>query len=57
MASSDRRTNETITYITGGCMLLGMAIGWYFSAFLIGMFGGLGLGLLIAAVVRARSAR
>ena len=33
-----------------GCMFLGMAAGWYFQAFQIGMFGGMGLGFIMMAV-------
>lgn len=33
-----------------GCMFLGMAAGWYFEAFQIGMFGGMGMGFIMMAV-------
>ncbi len=36
-----------------GCMFIGMALGWYFKAFNIGMFGGMGIGFIMSAVVYA----
>ena len=36
-----------------GCMFIGMAIGWYSGAFNIGMFGGMGVGFIMMAVVIA----
>ncbi|MBI3502359.1 MAG: hypothetical protein HY063_11250 [Bacteroidetes bacterium] len=34
-----------------GCMFIGMALGWYFDAYQIGMFGGMGVGFIMMAVV------
>jgi len=34
-----------------GCMFIGMAIGWYIDRFQIGMFGGMGVGFIMMAVV------
>jgi F0F1-type ATP synthase assembly protein I len=34
-----------------GCMFIGMAMGWYFDAYQIGMFGGIGVGFIMMAVV------
>lgn len=34
-----------------GSMFIGMAAGWYFNALNIGMFGGMGLGFILMAVV------
>ena len=34
-----------------GCMFIGMAAGWYFGAYQIGMFGGMGVGFIMMAVV------
>ncbi len=34
-----------------GCMFLGMAAGWYFHNLNIGLFGGMGLGFIMMAVV------
>ena len=36
-----------------GCMFLGMAIGWYTHSFTIGLFGGIGVGFIMSAVVWA----
>lgn len=36
-----------------GCMFLGMAAGWYFGKFLVGMFAGMGIGFILRAVVIA----
>lgn len=33
-----------------GCMFLGMAAGWYFGNFSVGMFGGMGMGFILMAV-------
>lgn len=37
--------------IIGGCLFIGMASGWYFNKLIIGMFAGLGLGLLLYGVI------
>jgi len=34
-----------------GCMFIGMAAGWYFGRMTIGMFGGMGVGFILMAVV------
>jgi hypothetical protein len=34
-----------------GCMFIGMAVGWYIDRFQIGMFGGMGIGFIMMAVV------
>lgn len=34
-----------------GCMFIGMAAGFYFDAMVIGLFGGMGLGFIMMAVV------
>ncbi len=34
-----------------GCMFLGMSAGWYFGNLNIGLFGGMGLGFIMMAVV------
>jgi hypothetical protein len=36
-----------------GCLFIGMALGWYFRAFNIGMFGGMGVGFILMAVTIA----
>ena len=39
-----------------GCMFIGMAAGWYFEDIKIGLFGGMGIGLIMMAVVVVSSA-
>lgn len=39
-----------------GCMFLGMAAGFYFHAVQIGLFGGMGLGFIMMAVVAISNA-
>ena len=39
-----------------GCMFIGMAAGWYFGKMTIGMFGGMGLGFIMMAVVTMSAA-
>lgn len=39
-----------------GSMFIGMAAGWYFGNFLIGMFAGMGMGFILMAVVIASQA-
>ena len=34
-----------------GCMFIGMAAGWYYDNYQIGMFGGMGIGFIMMAVV------
>ena len=34
-----------------GCMFIGMALGWYFEKFNIGLFAGMGAGFIMMAVV------
>jgi len=34
-----------------GCMFIGMALGWYYDDYQIGMFGGMGVGFIMMAVV------
>lgn len=36
-----------------GCMFIGLAVGWYFGNFIIGMFAGMGLGFILMAVAYA----
>lgn len=42
--------------LIAGCLLGGMAAGWYTGRFMVGMFGGLALGLILYAVVVLSSA-
>ena len=39
-----------------GCMFIGMAAGWYFEAYNIGMFAGMGVGFIMMAVAIASQA-
>jgi len=39
-----------------GCMFIGMAAGWYFEHFNIGLFAGMGMGFIMMAVVIASAA-
>lgn len=52
--------NENITkaagLIVGGCLFLGMAAGWYMGRLTIGMFAGLGVGLLLYGVIMLSNA-
>ena len=34
-----------------GCLFIGMALGWYFGDIKIGLFGGMGIGFVMMAVV------
>jgi len=34
-----------------GCLMLGMATGWYFGDIKIGLFGGMGVGFVLMAIV------
>ena len=34
-----------------GCLFIGMAAGWYFSDIKIGLFGGMGIGFVVMAIV------
>ena len=36
-----------------GCMFIGMALGYYFGANKIGLFGGMGVGFIMMAVAQA----
>ena len=54
MEDNNNEAKKTAQKVGGllfvGCMFLGMAAGWYFEAFQIGMFGGMGLGFIMMAV-------
>lgn len=39
-----------------GSMFMGMAAGWYYGNFTIGMFAGMGIGFILMAVVIASNA-
>ena len=55
MENTDKETKKTAQRVGGllfvGCMFLGMAAGWYFGTMTIGMFGGMGIGFILMAVV------
>ena len=47
----NRSTKKAGGLLFVGCMFIGMAIGWYIERFQIGMFGGMGVGFILMAVV------
>jgi len=48
--------NEKVSgLLTGGCLLLGMGVGFFVGKMLAGLFIGLGIGLLAAAAYRVRN--
>ena len=49
--------NNTINsgVLIGGFTLLGMAAGWFFGDFKIGLFTGIGLGLVLSAFLTKKS--
>jgi hypothetical protein len=51
--NSDKKQNiqKASGLLVGGCLFLGMAAGWYFGKMLIGMFAGLGIGLILHGVI------
>lgn len=55
MESTDKTAKQTAQKAGGllfvGCMFIGMAAGWYFGNMLIGLFGGMGIGFFMMAVV------
>lgn len=42
--------------LIAGCLMAGMAVGWYINRFTVGMFGGLGMGMILYAVLVLSSA-
>ncbi|HNR20436.1 MAG: hypothetical protein IPJ79_08170 [Bacteroidetes bacterium] len=56
---SDNRKEDikkASSLIIGGCLFIGMATGWYCNKLIIGMFAGLGLGLLLYGVITLNEA-
>ena len=43
-------TNQTTWMLVAGCMFIGIAVGRYVGAMQVGVMGGMGAGLLIAAI-------
>ncbi|MEW6470114.1 MAG: hypothetical protein AB1458_14400 [Bacteroidota bacterium] len=43
--------------LLAGCMFLGMAGGWYFQDIKIGLFAGMGVGLIMMAVTVLSASR
>ena len=39
-----------------GCLFIGMSAGWYFGDIKIGMFGGMGIGFVVMAIVALSAA-
>lgn len=44
-------TKKAASLLFVGSMFIGMAGGWYFGSFNIGMFAGMGIGFILMAVV------
>lgn len=40
-------------YLFVGSMFIGMAAGWYFGRFNVGLFAGMGIGFILSAVAYA----
>jgi hypothetical protein len=38
-----------------GCILLGLAVGWFVGNVVVGIFGGLGVGFIAMAIIRFRT--
>ncbi|HET7818930.1 MAG TPA: hypothetical protein VFL70_06450 [Bacteroidia bacterium] len=58
METQDQKSNKRKSSQVGGlmfvgCMFIGMAGGWYFGNFTIGLFAGMGLGFIMMAVTYA----
>lgn len=55
MENTDKSAKETSRRVGGllfvGCMFIGMAAGKYYDNMTIGMFGGMGIGFIMMAVV------
>lgn len=53
---NDSKEKEKVSgMITGGCLLLGMGIGFFAGKLLAGLFIGLGIGVLAGAAYRVRN--
>lgn len=46
-----KSTAKAAGYLFVGCMFIGMAAGWYMHDLLPGLFGGMGIGFILSAVV------
>jgi len=53
MEQNDKRKNVSMAaaFLFVGCMFLGMAAGWYLHNMKLGLFGGMGIGFILSAVV------
>ena len=58
MADEDRKARkETGGLIVAGCLFMGMGIGWFWGEFKVGLFVGLGIGLLGMALYTSKGRR
>lgn len=54
--NKDKKEKDKVAgMLTGGCLLLGMGIGFFFGKLLAGLFIGLGVGVLAGAAYRVRN--
>ncbi len=51
-----KETNKVGGLLFVGCMFIGMAAGFFFGNFTMYMFGGMGMGFIMMAVVHASQA-
>ena len=49
--SNEKSTSQLAGMICGGCMFIGMGIGWALQRMVPGMFIGLGVGLVAMSLV------
>ena len=55
-ANNNEKQNEKVAgLLTGGCLLLGMGVGFFIGKLVAGLFIGLGVGLLASAAYRVRN--
>ncbi len=53
---NNEKHNEKVTgLLIGGCLLLGMGVGFFIDKMVAGLFIGLGVGLLASAAYRVRN--
>ncbi len=55
VSNNNKEKDKVAGMLTGGCLLLGMGIGFFFGKLLAGLFIGLGVGVLAGAAYRARN--
>lgn len=52
---NSKEKDKVAGMITGGCLLLGMGVGFFIGKLLAGLFIGLGIGVLAGAAYRVRN--